>query len=45
MECHATHSFTGGASGSFMYFSGDERFIVKQVTDAELHTLLDILPA
>ena len=31
MEKYVQGNFTGGASGAFMYFSGDQRFIVKQV--------------
>ena len=45
MEAHQEGSFTGGASGSFMYFSGDKRFIVKQITHEEMLVLLEILPA
>jgi hypothetical protein len=44
MEAYQEGSFTGGASGSFMYYSQDKRFIVKQITHAELKVLLDILP-
>ena len=44
MEAHQEGSFTGGASGSFMYFSGDKRFIVKQITHGEMVVLLEILP-
>ena len=44
MEAHKKNSFTGGASGAFMYFSGDKRFIVKQITDDERKVLLDLLP-
>ena len=36
-------TFSGGASGAFMYKSGDSRFIVKQVTGTEHHTMLKIL--
>ena len=36
-------SFTGGASGAFMYFSGDKRFIVKQISQEEHSMLMAIL--
>lgn len=36
---------TEGASGSFMYFSSDHRFIVKTVTHGEAAELLQILQA
>ena len=45
MEQYKTGSFTGGASGSFMYYSGDKRFIVKQITESEKDVMLDILDA
>ena len=43
MSSHRLSSFTGGKSGAFMYFSGDRRFIVKQITKAEHTVLLSFL--
>ncbi len=43
MESHEEGSFSGGASGMFMYYSGDRRFIVKQITEAEKDVMLEIL--
>ena len=43
MASHRQSSFTGGKSGAFMYFSGDRRFIVKQITKAEHTVLLSFL--
>lgn len=43
MAEYKTGSFTGGASGSFMYYSGDKRFIVKQITETEKDVMLEIL--
>ncbi|CAE7914726.1 PIP5K6, partial [Symbiodinium sp. KB8] len=37
--------FTEGASGAFLYFSGDGRFIVKTLSEADKHALLRLLPA
>ena len=34
-----------GRSGSFFFFSHDNRFIIKTMTDSEMHLLLRILPA
>ena len=33
-----------GASGSFFFFSHDRKFIIKTMTDSELHFFLKILP-
>ena len=33
-----------GASGSFFFFSHDRKFIIKTMTDVELHFFLKILP-
>ncbi|XP_065187260.1 uncharacterized protein LOC135817897 [Sycon ciliatum] len=33
-----------GSSGSFFYFTGDKRYLVKTLQRSELHVLLDILP-
>ena len=35
MEHYEAGNFSGGASGAFMYFSSDKRFIVKQMTKEE----------
>ena len=43
MRAHQQGSFTGGASGSFMYYSSDKRFIVKQISHTEMKVLLDML--
>ena len=43
MAEYKTGSFTGGASGSFMYYSGDKRFIVKQITETEKQVMVEIL--
>ena len=43
MESHEEGSFSGGASGMFMYYSGDRRFIVKQITETEKDVMLEIL--
>eukprot|EP01051_Picozoa_sp_SAG22_P003628 SAG22_NODE_179_length_16124_cov_7.355445_9_plen_1322_part_00 len=43
MLSHEVTNFTGGESGAFMYFSGDRRFIVKQITEAEHKVLLGFL--
>jgi len=39
MEHYEASDFSGGASGAFMYFSNDKRYIVKQMSHEE-HTLL-----
>jgi len=36
--------FSEGASGAFLYFSGDERFIVKTMQQEECDVLLGMLP-
>ena len=33
-----------GASGSFFFFSHDRRFIIKTMTNEELHLFLKMLP-
>lgn len=37
--------FSDGASGAFLYFSEDRRYIIKSMTNEERDTLLSILPA
>ena len=37
--------FSEGASGAFMFFSSDEKYIVKTTSFQELKSLLEILPA
>ncbi len=34
--------FSEGASGSFMYFTADKRFIVKTITDSEHKFLMSL---
>jgi hypothetical protein len=36
-------NFSGGASGNFMYYSKDKRFIVKQITYSEFKKLMSML--
>eukprot|EP01043_Picozoa_sp_COSAG02_P002646 COSAG02_NODE_62_length_43372_cov_14.404710_16_plen_403_part_00 len=43
MEHYEAGSFSGGASGAFMYFSADKRYIVKQMTEEEKNVLLNML--
>ena len=45
MEAFKVSEFSGGASGQFMYYSADKRFIVKQVTHIEMKRMLDMLHA
>lgn len=44
MSQYKTGSFHGGSSNSFMYYSEDKRFIVKQVSHRESKVFLDMLP-
>jgi hypothetical protein len=44
LESHEEGTFTGGASDAFMYWSSDKRFMVKQMTHAEMKLLLKLLP-
>ena len=44
MEHYEASDFSGGASGAFMYFSNDKRYIVKQMSHEEHTLLLKMLP-
>jgi hypothetical protein len=43
MESFQVANFTGGASGAFMYFSADKRFIVKEINQKEMVRMLKML--
>lgn len=43
MESFKVANFTGGASGAFMYFSADKRFIVKQIDHKEMSRMLKMM--
>eukprot|EP01043_Picozoa_sp_COSAG02_P004985 COSAG02_NODE_132_length_34701_cov_707.955234_21_plen_1515_part_00 len=43
MESFQVADFTGGASGAFMYFSADKRFIIKEITQKEMLRMLKML--
>ena len=43
MESFKVQNFTGGASGAFMYYSADKRFIVKQIDHKEMSRMLKML--
>lgn len=43
MESFEVANFTGGASGAFMYFSADKRFIIKQINKNEVNRMLKML--
>lgn len=43
MDHYEAGDFSGGASGAFMYFSNDKRYIVKQMTEEEKDVLLEML--
>lgn len=45
MEHYESGNFSGGASGAFMYFSADKRYIVKQMSEEEKNVLLKMLDA
>ena len=45
MEAFQVSEFSGGASGQFMYYSADKRFIVKQVDHIEMKRMLEMLTA
>jgi len=42
MESFKVQNFTGGASGAFMYYSADKRFIVKQIDHKEVGFFLSL---
>lgn len=44
-HANAHFSVSGGGSGSFLFFTDDRRFLVKQINSAEFNTLLTILPS
>ncbi|OQR89837.1 phosphatidylinositol 4-phosphate 5-kinase D3 (PIPK-D3/GPCR-PIPK) [Thraustotheca clavata] len=44
MSAHTRERFSEGKSGAFLYFTGDQRFILKTCTQAEQLYLLQILP-
>ncbi|OQR83980.1 phosphatidylinositol 4-phosphate 5-kinase D3 (PIPK-D3/GPCR-PIPK) [Achlya hypogyna] len=44
MSVHTRERFSEGKSGAFLYFTGDQRFILKTCTMAEQQYLLQILP-
>ncbi|EQC38733.1 hypothetical protein SDRG_03698 [Saprolegnia diclina VS20] len=44
MSVHTRERFSEGKSGAFLYFTGDQRFILKTCTQAEQQYLLQILP-
>ena len=37
--------FSEGASGAFLFFSADQRYIIKSMTQEEFHVLMTILPS
>ena len=37
--------FSEGASGAFLFFSADQKYIIKSMTEEEHHVLMDILPS
>jgi hypothetical protein len=42
---NAHFSLVGGGSGSFIFFSDDRRFLVKQIQATEFNTLITLLPS
>ncbi|KAF0699714.1 Aste57867_9728 [Aphanomyces stellatus] len=45
MRAHTQERFSEGKSGAFLYYTGDQKFIVKTCTEAEQGYLMQILPA
>lgn len=44
MHADKREKVSEGASGAYLYFTEDERFIIKTMDTTERHTLLEILP-
>lgn len=42
---HKDAHFDGGKSGAIFFFSADQRYIIKEVTDSERKALVKLLPA
>ncbi|RLO00374.1 hypothetical protein DYB28_006023 [Aphanomyces astaci] len=45
MRVHTQERFSEGKSGAFLYYTGDQKFIVKTCTEAEQGYLMQILPS
>ncbi|CAK4645219.1 hypothetical protein LEN26_000093 [Aphanomyces euteiches] len=45
MRVHTQERFSEGKSGAFLYYTGDQKFIVKTCTQAEQAYLMQILPS
>ncbi|RHY25769.1 hypothetical protein DYB32_008110 [Aphanomyces invadans] len=45
MRVHTQERFSEGKSGAFLYYTGDQKFIVKTCTEAEQRYLMQILPS